>query len=295
MSWFFGNRAKPKSMPVKATARTKVVQASVNGIGSFDFHIHEAPDQYISADIERDRVWEPFETEIFRRLCQPDSSVVDIGANIGWYSVIASLNLSKDGELIAFEPDESNYSVLRSNLASLEPWKNIQTRLEAVGERRATSRLYLSGENLGDHHLFAGDDARDFVDVHVVTLDEVFGSSRRVPSLVKSDTQGSEAKILKGASRLLAGGWRPEMIVEFWPYGLTSCGDDPFTYWSTLRDLGYDVYRVHEHNPKLLKIDESFISNRLSTYLSPESKGHINFLCIPRGSSRIDQLHDLME
>ncbi|MGB5583898.1 MAG: FkbM family methyltransferase, partial [Gammaproteobacteria bacterium] len=86
-------------------------------MGDFKFHVHRAYDKYISGDLIRDNIWEPFETEVFRRLCKPGDFVVDIGANIGWYSVIASRLLGSSGRVLSIEPDSSNLQLLRTNLA----------------------------------------------------------------------------------------------------------------------------------------------------------------------------------
>jgi hypothetical protein len=122
----------------------------------------------------------------------------------------------------------------------------------------------------------------------------VFGDSPRPPTLVKSDTQGSEARILRGASKLLAEGWRPILILEFWPFGLTNSGDDPLALFEILASFGYDIYELTEENPRLIDLSEDRLRMRLTSDLSPQSMAYINLLCLPRGSERFTSIADLV-
>lgn len=260
------------------------------------FAIHQAQDEFISGDLARSGVWEPFESKIFTRLCQPGSRILDLGANIGWYSLLAARQIGENGRVIAFEPDERNASLLRVNVALGDRDACIEIHQAAVGDQAGQLSLYRSNTNLGDHRLFQDSEARDSSQVTVTTLDAFFAErDEPLPDLVKSDTQGSEARIFRGAADLLAQGWRPVWILEFWPFGLTRSGDDPVTFWRQLDTLGYLTFEVAEHNPVLILLTEERLQQRLLEDLSPNSWGFINLLCIPRGSEWIEQIQDLMQ
>lgn len=260
------------------------------------FAIHQVPDEFVSGDLARSGVWEPFESKVFGRFCQPGSRVLDLGANIGWYSLLAARKIGAAGQVIAFEPDERNANLLRVNMALGDADACIEIHQAAVGDQEGQLSLYRSNTNLGDHRLFQDSEARDSSLVAVTTLDAFLGEwGERLPNLVKSDTQGSEARIFRGASGLLARGWRPVWILEFWPFGLTRSGDDPVTFWRQLDTLGYLTFEVAEHNPVLILLTEERLQQRLLDDLSPNSWGFINLLCIPRGSELVEQVQDLMQ
>ena len=260
-----------------------------------EFAIHQVPDEFVSGDLARSGVWEPFESKVFGRLCQPGSRVLDLGANIGWYSLLAARQIGASGQVIAFEPDERNANLLRVNMALGDREACIEIHQAAVGDLEGQLSLYRSDTNLGDHRLFQDSEARDSSQVAVTTLDAFFGErSEPLPDVVKSDTQGSEARIFRGAAGLLAQGWRPVWILEFWPFGLTRSGDDPVTFWRQLDALGYLTFEVAEHNPVLILLTEERLQKRLQDDLSPNSWGFINLLCIPRGSAWVEQMQDLM-
>ncbi len=271
------------------------ITATVPKMDEFEFHIHSSPDQYISGDLLRDKIWEPFETEVFRRLCMPGDFVVDIGANIGWYSVIASRLVGSLGRVLSLEPDAANLCLLKKNLAKSGGAGHNEILNVALGDRVTNSKLFLSETNLGDHRLFDDGEPRDSIIVKVQTLDALFADSARKPTLVKSDTQGSEARIFRGAGRLLAEGWRPVFILEFWPFGLTKSGDDPLELWERLVSLGYGLYELSEGNPRLVTLTEDRLRTRMGRDISPQSMGFINLLCMPDKSERLSSLVDLIE
>ena len=270
------------------------ITANVPSLGEFSFYVHRRSDIYISGDLLRDRIWEPFETKVFCRLCKQGDFVVDIGANIGWYSVIASRLVGVTGKVVAFEPDPTNLQILKKNVAISAKAGEVEIHNLALADCKSSQELFLSPNNLGDHRLFDDGTGREVVVVEVDTLDRFFGSGPRRPTLVKSDTQGSEAKILSGAAKLFAEGWRPVLILEFWPYGLTNSEDEPLLFFRQLTSLGYDIYEVNEGNPKLARLLDDGMRTRLESYLRVETMGHTNLLCLPRRSERFASISDMI-
>jgi FkbM family methyltransferase len=274
--------------------RARFVPA-VLGSTSIQFAIHTATDQFISSDIAQDGVWEPFESKVFCCLCKPADTVLDLGANIGWYSVLAASIVGTAGRVLAFEPDECNARLLEMNMAVSDPHSIVKIYRSAVGDIETEALLYKSETNLGNHCLFSDGSSRESYPVNVTTLDAFFSREhQRLPDIVKSDTQGSEAKIFKGAKELFSRGWRPVMILEFWPFGLNKSGDDPLTFWQELVRLGYKTFEVSENNPQLVPVCIDRLKIRLETDISPSSDGFINLLCIPDGSNRFVFIADLI-
>ncbi|MBF7728997.1 FkbM family methyltransferase [Pseudomonas sp. N040] len=280
----------------QATSSFRMVTVQPPELPPSRFAIHQAQDEFISGDLARSGIWEPFESRVFSRLCAASSQVLDLGANIGWYSLLAVRYLGENGRVIAFEPDAVNARLLRVNAATGDHRACIEIHQAAVSDREGELSLYQSATNLGDHRLFLDEEARDCCLVPVTTLDSFFdGCEGPLPDLVKSDTQGSEARIFRGAAGLLAQGWRPTWILEFWPFGLTRSGDDPATFWRQLDELGYLTFEVAENNPVLVLLTEERLQRRLNEDLSPRSWGFINLLCIPRESAMIERVRDLMQ
>ncbi len=279
----------------ESESKCKLIQANVPGMGLFDFAVHTRVDQYISGDLVRDGIWEPFETEIFRRLCRPDDFVLDLGANIGWYTVIASRLINASGKIISFEPDHNNFKILNRNIAMSGGLGMVEVMNIALGDRDENATLFISDTNLGDHRLFSDGSQRQTLPIQVKTLDSFLANYTCKPTIVKSDTQGSEACILRGAANLFDVGWRPILILEFWPFGLAGSGDSSQQLWQNLVALGYSLYELSEAYPKLIAFTEERFRLRINTDISVDSMGFINLLCLPHNSDRLSLLQDLVE
>ncbi|TWB24575.1 FkbM family methyltransferase [Nitrospirillum amazonense] len=278
-----------------APVDTKVVKVGTPRAGFFDFHIHTSNDKYISPELEKDGIWESFETEIFSRLCRPGEFILDIGANIGWYTAIAARLIGPAGRVHAFEPDPANYALLRRNAASPPSKAKVRLFNFAIGDKRQASTLFLSPVNRGDHNLFASRESRQSVTIEVRALDDLLLGCKHLPTLLKSDTQGSEARVLRGARRLLGEGWRPNMILEFWPYGLHGSGDDAGALWRQLDDLGYATFKLLETEPRLTRLRQDDMAYWLGERILVENRGFINLLCLHQSSDQFQVLADLID
>jgi FkbM family methyltransferase len=175
-------------------------------------------------------------TELVQRIIQPGDTVIDIGAHIGYYTLIFARCVGPTGHVYAFEPDPSNYEILRKNV-SLNGYSNVTFEQKAVSDRSSTLNLYKSSRNTGDHRLYDSGDGREMVRVATTSLDERFDSLSA--DLIKMDIQGAEGLALTGMKGLLRRSSSVKMITEFCPYVLCLAGTDPQGYLQELVDVGF--------------------------------------------------------
>lgn len=296
-----GHKASLKwlAQAVAASGSTQAVTRIVHpaGMEPYPFAVHAVPDQYVSGDIIRDGTWEPLETELLRRLCLPGDHVLDLGANIGWYSVLFAKCVGEHGRVDAFEPDHANAQLLDMNLALNDVHSVVDVHRCAVAEQAGVAALFRSDTNLGDHRIF-DDGERGLPSGHVETvcLDDFLDSRAcRLPDILKSDTQGSEGRVLRGARRHIEAGWRPVMVLEFWPFGLTESGEEPKRILDQLLAWEYELYEVSEGNGHLRTLDLDRLFERMEAELSPANGGFINLLCMPKRSSRRDVVAQMLQ
>ncbi|MBL8860448.1 MAG: FkbM family methyltransferase [Planctomycetes bacterium] len=187
-----------------------------------------AGDAIIGPAIERGN-WEEHETRLFRAHLAPGARVVDLGANVGWFTVQAVL---EGCEVHAFEPVPWIADVLERNARAAElvgPGRAIVHRA-AAGSARGTARIALAGANFGDNRLLdagharpADMDAGTELEIAVERVDDLVHGPVRV---LKIDTQGSEWHALQGAQALLEASPRIALLLEFWPYALRGATPD---------------------------------------------------------------------
>jgi FkbM family methyltransferase len=185
-------------------------------------------DAVIGAHLIRDGVWEPYETEMFELSITPGMVVADIGANIGYYTLLAARAVGPSGRVISFEPDPRNLELLRRNLAANGFGDRVTVIDAAIGDRSGSITLYRHAFNFGAHSVAEANASGEApLDVVCLTLDEAL-MSQGVEHLdvLKIDTQGSEGKIFKGGNAILSTG-PLRAFTEFWPQGLRAAGTDP--------------------------------------------------------------------
>lgn len=192
---------------------------------TLQLYIHGEQDQFVSRRIREEGVWEPYETSLLLALLQPGDVFVDVGANIGYFSVLAASVVGAQGAVFAFEPDAGNCRLLQAS-AELNGQQQLITVVEAgLSDVAGEGQLFLSEDNLGDHQIFASDSCRDSVPIALHNGSDFLAPHLQRLDLLKVDTQGSEFQVLAGLVPLLRTLPRmPRMIIELTPFSLREAG-----------------------------------------------------------------------
>lgn len=236
---------------------------SVNKIGSifynnncFEVQGHKMfLDPRDSLHLSVDGIYEPIETEFFCRQVKKNSVVIDIGANIGYYTLIAARSVGENGKVFSFEPNPVNFSILRKNIA-LNGYKNVEAVPMAVSNFTGKTKLYLSEDNSGDHRIYDSHDGRQYLEIKTIALDDYFEDSSLSINLVKIDAQGCEYAIFQGAANLFKKN-DVKVIVEFWPVGLKMFGTEPEEFLNLLSEYGFHIFKLEMTKRKIEPIKNS--------------------------------------
>lgn len=141
--------------------------------------------------------------------------VVDGGANMGGYSILASRRVGDEGRVFAFEPEPRNAARLRKRLRG---YGNVEVVEKALSDRNGSATLHLDTFHAG-HSLVLGAESRiDAVQVPVTTLDS-FARDMSLPGfdLVKLDVEGVELQVIDGMTAALGSSRRPMILCEVHP------------------------------------------------------------------------------
>jgi FkbM family methyltransferase len=222
--------------------------------------------------------WEPWETEVFKANVKVGDTVIDVGANIGHYTVLAAKLVGPSGRVIAFEPDPESFGFLARNVAA-NGLENVILEQKALSNEPGTIDLFLAEENLGDHRIYQPG-KRSSVKVEAVRLDDYVDALGGPVNFIKVDTQGAEGVILEGMLETLRRHPEVKLAIEFWPAGLVDFGYDPAKLLHTLSSLGFGFERIHERASQLIPMTEEEL---LQKFLA--STGiHTNLFCTRRGA-----------
>ena len=174
----------------------------------------------------------------------PDDVVIDIGANIGWYSILLDKIAPIGADIYAFEPDPLNFELLGDNLHINDARKVHPFRL-AVAEEEGVMKLYrYDANNLGRHSLLELQTG-SAVDVQTTTLDRFWveqGLGDRTPRFIKIDIEGYELHALRGARAVLER--CPTVLCEFSPEYMRTGGIEPVDLVNLLAGQGFEPHRI---------------------------------------------------
>lgn len=197
------------------------------------------------------RMYEPVVTELFRREVRPGQTALDLGANIGYFTLILAGRVGPSGRVVAFEPDPTNFSLLERNVAA-NGYTNAQLVRRAVWSRTGPLTLFLNEENRGDHRAYDTAEGRASVQIEAVTVDDNFGGDPPSVDWIKMDVQGSELHALRGMQRVLERSPTLTIVTEFWPSALARSGAGaPADLLHELSRLGFTFEIVDEASGRL--------------------------------------------
>jgi FkbM family methyltransferase len=252
----------------------------------YDLYYSADDPGYISNDLHDTGIWEPSETAFIRQHVKPGAVVVDVGANIGYFTVLAARIVGASGRVIAVEPDPVSVRVLQKNVDALPQPEIVEVVQAAAGEKPGWVRLYRSLTNHGDHRVFQVRNAGVLYDqdgalprgigvsVPMRRMDEILAHIPHV-DFVKVDTQGFDFAVLKSMEAVLRRD-QPILICEFWPTAMQEAGYDPYAFRDLLLQLGYRLYRLPKEQLEVepITLDEATISGL------PET-GDLNLVALP--------------
>jgi FkbM family methyltransferase len=183
--------------------------------------------------------FESYDVRAARALVPAGGVALDVGANIGWWTLHLHRWVGPEGRVMAFEPDASERARLERNL-ELNHARNVTVSGEAVSD--ATGRVWLSPTFDGGTTRIV-DDAESAGDsVPATTVDAVVERAglRRL-DFVKCDIEGAEMRCLAGAEATLRR-FRPAMMLELFEPNLRQLGTSRAELAARLRELGYTLH-----------------------------------------------------
>jgi len=174
--------------------------------------------------------------QLMKRTLKSGMTVIDVGANIGYFSALASGLVGNTGQVHAFEPIPQNVSRLRQNLSAFR-WAHLYPC--AVGEAPGKATIYFNESEAGWASLLISDDLKCRADVDVIRLDDwVRDHAVNRIDFMKMDIEGGELHALQGAQEVLSR-FRPVIVAELNAVCLARDHRKPEDVLALLRGIGY--------------------------------------------------------
>ena len=171
-------------------------------------------------------------------------TVLDIGANIGYFTLLAGRATGPTGKVHAFEPDPRNAWHLKHNvsLAGHLPWTEVVQK--GLWHENGTIQLVHSEDSCGGHSMAvsaaAGEPGVSTVEVATVTLDDYLGDASNV-DVIKMDAEGAEPYIFDGMPKTLQANPELSILLEYCPTHLSGVSIDPTSHLQRLEGMGFSL------------------------------------------------------
>jgi FkbM family methyltransferase len=189
---------------------------------------------------------EPLSVRFADALLEPGMIVFDVGANIGYYSLIFAERVGYEGEVHAFEPTPPLAERLRLNV-DMNGFTQVRVNQFAVADSVGAASLQLSCEDPEANSLFQQDAGAGHLSVSTTTLDTYRAANRvKRVDLVKIDCEGAEIHVLRGASALLTDEYSPVVLLECNPASLLASGGTVSELCGYLRAASYECYCLEQ-------------------------------------------------
>lgn len=197
---------------------------------------------------------EKTETEIVKNEIKEGNVVLDIGANIGYYTVLFAKLVGEAGKVYAFEAEASNFKILKKNVYE-NNYNNVMLEQKAVSNKSGTVKFYIGKDSNTENQLFKPNVKHEEIEVESVSIDEYFKQLNQKIDFVKMDIQGAEPLVIEGMTEIIKTNKNLKIMLEWWPDAIRKYGIDPSKHLTQLVNLGFKIFEIDDKNGMYLKTD----------------------------------------
>lgn len=229
------------------------------------------------------REYEPYNTELILQHLKPGHVVLDIGANAGYYSLLAGRAVGPTGRVYAFEPAAKAYTLLERNIEKNGLGQIVKPLRKAVSDKTGVVILHTYAEASGASSVHSHANVTHFsveetLEVDSVSIDDLLNGQE--VNFIKMDIEGHEVAALRGMRNTILRS--PDLIImsELNPSLLHSAGSSAREYVQMLESLGFYVRIINEKQGSLEAITAAYWA--WLEQLETDSSDHVNILCMRR-------------
>lgn len=226
--------------------------------------IMHVPPRYPVARSYSAGLYEPDVTRLFDKIIERGMTVIDAGANVGYFTLLTSGAVGAAGQVYAFEPDPTNYAYLSRNIEA-NNCTNIQAFKVALGSMPHTG-WFVPDRHGAEGYVMDSSAGGARVEIQIATLDEIFRANGWPGvDVIKLDIEGSEADALQGMRELSSRNPNLQLIMELNASAMSRSGSDVRTVANLLGELGFVRGYVIERGHRSFRLEDG-LPNTRATY-----------------------------
>ncbi len=190
-------------------------------------------------------VHEEATTALFKKIVKPGDVILDLGANIGYFTLLAAKLAGAKGRVYAFEPEPNNFKYLRKNL-DMNDYKNVLAYQKAVSAKNGKTRLFICPYDSGHHTINQSGGIEKYrpgysgkikeIEIDVVALDDFIKEKIKRINVIKVDVEGAEVLAFEGMRNILKQNRDIKIFLEFFPLLINEMGNSPEAFVRQLQE-----------------------------------------------------------
>lgn len=210
-------------------------------------------------DYKMHRLYEPETSKFIVKTLKKGDTFIDIGANNGYFSLMASILVGSTGKVYAFEPTPDSFKRLQTNV-HINKFKNIKLFECALGDKVGKIKLNISKKEDGQNSIADIVDKKESIDVEVRRLDDILKDKK--VNLIKIDVEGYEKEVFKGAIKTIKNNSNIKIVFENNPELMILRGLNPSYLLHFFKRLGFEVHKIlPEGDMEKMAVNEADVAN----------------------------------
>ena len=228
-----------------------------------------------SLDLSINGVYGELDTKIIREEIHEGDIVIDVGANIGYYTLIFAQLVGSSGKVFAFEPESKNFEILKKNI-EINNYPNIVAEQKIVSDKSGIVKLFIAEHGIVGHRINQQKSSQKFIEVESIILDNYIKKLNLDSKInfIKIDVEGSEPKVLEGAKEIMQKSNQLKIFTEFNRESVKEYGVEPKEMIDLLYRNGFKIYLPNYNNNKINLTSANELLTSKETLLE-----NINLLC----------------
>ncbi len=245
---------------------------------------------------------------IERELLKKDQVYLDLGANIGYFSLLAAKIVGSKGKVFSFEPEPRNFTCLLKN-KELNGYTQMQPFQKAASDKEGKTTLYICPYDTGHHTIQQSDGITSYetntkfdksritaIDVPTISMDH-FLQEQHVSEvdLIKIDVEGAEFLAINGMSHTLKACKNTKIVMEFFPLLIEKMGSSPDRLLKRITsEFGFEMFEITDDYDS--DNDKASFLKRINTFdeilekYQEKKMYHINLLFVKKCNDRYAQI-----
>lgn len=211
-----------------------------------------------SLQLSLNGIYGEFETEIVKNEIKPNDVVIDIGAHIGYFTLLFAKLVGPEGKVFSFEPEPKNFELLTKNI-EINNYENVITESKIVSDKNKTCTLYTFETSSGANRIYKPNENINVkpIEVDSISLDEYFKNSEFLKRIkfVKIDVEGAELLVLKSMKSIFQNNNNIKLLLEFNPKFLLEIGSKSSDFFNLLHSESFSIFFIDGKNHKLIPLN----------------------------------------